>query len=99
MNRRSAILLVVALLLALPAASQPAGKVWRVGFIALTAPPPESVEAFRTAMRDLGYVEGRNLVVEWRSADGNIERIAELAVRYRIPAVYGGRATSRRAAS
>jgi putative ABC transport system substrate-binding protein len=62
--------------------AQERGKMWRVGFLAPRR--PASIEsdpygAFAAGMRELGYVEGRNLVIEWRFADGNFERLAELA--------------------
>ena len=63
--------------------AQPQGKVWRVGF--LVQRHMEFVESdsyygpFTQGMRELGYVVDRNLVVEWRSAEGKIERLPELA--------------------
>ena len=63
-------------------AQQP--KVWRVGF--LSQRHVEFVDAddyygpFTQGMRELGYVVGKNLVIEWRSAEGKSERLAELAV-------------------
>jgi len=77
--QRRRFLIAVALLAApLAAVAQQPGKVWRIGFLALSF-QPEYVEAFRKGMRDLGYVEGRNLVIEWRYADGKLERMPELA--------------------
>jgi putative ABC transport system substrate-binding protein len=72
-------------LLAAPSASfaQRAGKVWRVGFLA--ARHVESLGsdmqfgAFPKGMRELGYIEGKNLVIEWRSAEGKYERLPDLA--------------------
>jgi putative tryptophan/tyrosine transport system substrate-binding protein len=63
--------------------AQQAGRIWRVGFLALRR-RPDSIDtdflgAFPRAMRELGYVEGKNLVIEWRFADSNSERLPELA--------------------
>jgi putative ABC transport system substrate-binding protein len=66
---------------ALPAHAQQQGKVWRVGFLTLRQASESSqyTDAFLEGMRELGYVEGRNLVVEWRFADGEFERLPRLA--------------------
>jgi putative ABC transport system substrate-binding protein len=63
-------------------AQQP-GKVWRVGFLSPRA-RPDSLDsdifgAFRLGMRELGYVEGKNLAIEWRFAGNNLGRLDELA--------------------
>src|SRR5450755_3988738 len=63
--------------------AQTPGKVWRVGFLTLRS-RPDSFDAnvfgaFRAGMRELGYVEGKNLVIEWRFADGKPERLPGLA--------------------
>jgi putative tryptophan/tyrosine transport system substrate-binding protein len=86
MNRRRSIIAVVALgAVAGPLASfaQQQGKVWRVGFLSLQARTDSlssrNYGAFLKGMRDLGYVEGKNLVIEWRFADGNFERLPVLA--------------------
>src|SRR5690349_21742407 len=58
--------------------AQQQGKIWRVGF--LTYRDPGNISSFfRQGMRELGYVEGKNLVIEWRSAEAKIERLPELA--------------------
>ena len=59
------------------AEAQPAAKVARVGVLALANVPPD--QAFFKGLQDLGYVEGRNLVIEYRSAMGKPERLAALA--------------------
>jgi len=84
MNRRESIIAVVALGAAAgPIASfaQQQGKVWRVGFLTLRPASENSqyTDAFLKGMRELGYVEGKNLVVEWRFADGKFERLPGLA--------------------
>jgi putative ABC transport system substrate-binding protein len=56
--------------------AQPAGKVSRVGVLSSGASFPDP---FRNAMRELGYVEGANLAVEWRDAEGKTERFDGLA--------------------
>ncbi|HEY2920515.1 MAG TPA: ABC transporter substrate-binding protein [Candidatus Binatia bacterium] len=61
-------------------AQQPA-KVPRIGY--LTIPPLSAIvartEAFRQGLRELGYVEGKNIVIEWRSAEGKAERLPSIA--------------------
>ena len=61
-------------------AQQPSPKVWRIGFIHLGSLPTsgQRLEALRAGLRDLGYVEGKNLVIESRWGDGKIERIPQL---------------------
>jgi len=53
-------------------------KVYRVGFLS-PLKSPQFFEAFRQGMRDLGYAEGQNVIIEYRSANGNRERFADLA--------------------
>jgi len=63
----------------LVARAQQIGKMPRVGvLVALSAPHPFA-EAFRSGMRDLGYSEGGNIVIEWRYADAQFSRAVELA--------------------
>jgi putative ABC transport system substrate-binding protein len=61
--------------------AQQAGKIARIGYLTGTnlAASPRLHEAFRQGLRDLGYVEGRNLVIEYRSAEGKLERLSALA--------------------
>src|SRR2546427_7437075 len=64
----------------LPAEAQQTAKVARIGFLSLNlAPNPHLKEAFRQGLRDLGYVEGRNVVIEYRDAGGKVERLPALA--------------------
>jgi len=68
-----AVSVVAALLAAHP---QPTGKVYRIGMLEAipAARNAANLDALRKGLRDLGYVEGRNLVIEYRSADGRAER-------------------------
>ena len=84
MNRRESIVAVVALGAvagSIASFAQQQGKVWRVGFLSLYS-ASESVQntaTFLKALRELGYIEGKNLVVEWRFAEGSFERLPDLA--------------------
>ncbi len=63
--------------------AQQQGKVWRVGVLVLqnraAGRNPQFSGAFTRGMRDLGYVEGKTLVIEWRLADSKLERLPGLA--------------------
>ena len=64
----------------LPAQAQQPTKVPRIGY--LSAPPFRfhgRLEAFRQGLRELGYVEGKNIVIEWRHAEGKLDRLPALA--------------------
>jgi putative ABC transport system substrate-binding protein len=84
-NRRKLIIALGAGALAAPFGSlaQQQGKIWRVGFLALPGQPADLdshyYAAFKHGMRELGYVEGKNLIIEWRWAGGEIKRLDALA--------------------
>ncbi len=64
----------------LVAVAQQAAKVARLGYLAADrAANPHLQEAFRQGLRELGYVEGRNLVIEYRDAEGKLEKFPALA--------------------
>ncbi len=64
----------------LAAHAQQAGKVYRIGVLGDSpAVYPDAIEAFRQGLRDLGYLEGRNIAIEYRWAEGKPERMRELA--------------------
>jgi putative ABC transport system substrate-binding protein len=74
------VMLLLSLLVApLAAHAQPPTHVHRIGWLAGTTPTAASVEAFLEEMRALGYVEGQNLVMEYRGAEGQYERFPALA--------------------
>jgi hypothetical protein len=81
------------------AEAQQSKKVVRLGFLIATSPSTEKtrIDSFLQGMRELGYVEGKNLVIEWRYAAlvlasvaffSQRPRVAELAIKHRMPAVY-----------
>jgi putative tryptophan/tyrosine transport system substrate-binding protein len=83
MTRRKFIALVGGMIVwpAATYAQQSSNKVWRVGILE-TIPRTlnaANFDAFRIGLEVLGYIEGRNILVEYRSADGRIERFPELA--------------------
>ena len=98
MNRRDTVLALLALGAApLVCHAQQQGKIWRVGYLTQRR-RPDSIDAdftgaFPRGMRELGYVEGKNLVIEWRFADGEAERLPDLAaelVRLKVDVVVSG---------
>src|SRR5678816_3522381 len=87
-NRRNFLVALGASVIAAPLSSfaQQQGKVWRVGFLS-TRRRPDSLDsythgAFSNGMRELGYFEGKNLVIEWRFADNDIGRLSDLAEEF-----------------
>ena len=97
MKRKFTVLTLCAMLLALcsSAAAQQPKKVPRIGY--LTNTPllvyQELLDAFRQGLRDLGYVEGKNIVIEWRSGEGKTDRQRALAaelVRLKVDAIVAG---------
>ena len=103
MDRRAFIGTLAGGLLATEA--QPAGKVYRIGFLvigSLTSLETRVVlDAFGRGLRERGYVEGQNIVIEYRSADQKIERfpglVAEL-VRLKVDLIVAGNTAAARAA-
>jgi putative ABC transport system substrate-binding protein len=62
------------------AEAQQAAKVSRIGYLSINlAGGPHMTEGFRQGLRELGYVEGRNVVIEFRDAEGKLERLPALA--------------------
>ena len=97
MNKKVFCLALGALLLALrfPVEAQPAGKVPRIGFLGGARPSGGEflLEAFRQGLRDLGYVEGKSILIEWRNAEGKLDRLPHLAadlVRHKVDVIVAG---------
>jgi putative ABC transport system substrate-binding protein len=85
-----------------PQAQQPA-KVHRVGFLLATSASVEAarIDAFQQGLRELGYQEGQNIVIEWRYAEGQFDRLPDLAaelVRLGVAVIVTGGSTSTAAA-
>ena len=89
MNRRHTVValpaLVAAAIFTLPRSSvaQKPTRIPRVGLLILASPPSVAtiIDGFRSSLRDLGYVEGRGISIEVLSAEGNAERLPELAAQ------------------
>ena len=83
-NRKWAGIFTIALTFAMCGAvaeAQQPKKVPRIGYLSATSPSvnPTRIEAFRQGLRELGYVEGKNIVIEWRYAEGKPDRFPALA--------------------
>src|SRR5262245_2314311 len=96
------ILSTIFLAVSLPTEAQQAAKIPRIGYLSVTSlsASPARVEAFRQGLRELGYVEGKNIVIEWRSAEGKLERLPALAselVRLNVDIIVTAGSTSTRA--
>jgi putative ABC transport system substrate-binding protein len=88
MNRILSWLNAVLLLSVHVAEAQQSGKLPRVGllFVGESSPPSPHVQALGQGLRNLGYVEGKTIVLEYRYAEGKIERLPELAAELvRLP--------------
>src|SRR5262245_61764711 len=106
MKKKNTVLTLCALLFALgvPAQAQQPKKVPRIGWVSGSGDPntPGSqVEAFRQGLRDLGYIEGKNMVVEYRSAEGEVDRVPSLVgelVQLKVDVLVSGNFATIRAA-
>ena len=65
--------------LSVPAQAQQAKKIPRIGFLAVLARALATEQAFLQGLRDLGYIDGQNLTIDYRFAAGNVDRLPELA--------------------
>src|SRR5262245_53078513 len=94
MSRALGLALILSVLAAPPAAdAQTAGKLYRLGYLSTgssTASYMSPLDAFRKQLRDLGWIEGQNLVIEYRFAKGQADRLPGLAeelVRLKVDAI------------
>jgi putative ABC transport system substrate-binding protein len=90
-ERRAFVTGILALFAALLAAgAQPAGRIYRIGYLSLRSGPSFLDEAFGQGLREMGYVEGQNLAIEYRWADWNPDRVSALAaelVRFNVDVI------------
>ena len=91
--------LLIVFALSTPAEAQQPGNVPRIGFLSQALPRASVIEAFRQGLREHGYVEGKNILIDYRDAEGKPDRLPNLAadlVRLKVNAivVVGGEATS-----
>lgn len=73
----------------------------RIGILHSSSLPDANIEALRSGLRQRGFVEGRHLIIEYRAADGKLERLPELAtdlVRAKVDVIVTGRTAAIRAA-
>jgi putative tryptophan/tyrosine transport system substrate-binding protein len=91
----SILVVVVLLAVGVIAYAQQPTKVPRIGFLTLNSSSTFSAgdEAFRQGLISVGYIEGKNIVIEWRYAEGNFDRLREMAaelLRLKVNAIVTG---------
>src|SRR5512141_1232701 len=95
MNKKITILTLSALLYALcvAAQAQQPKKIPRIGYQSASSSGENNEEAFRQGLRELGYVEGQNIVIEWRFAEGKpaqVRRNAAELVQLKVDVIVTG---------
>jgi putative ABC transport system substrate-binding protein len=91
--RLLALVMAVALVVGGSAEAQSTGQPRRIGFLSSGPAGSPAVDGFRQGMRELGWVEGTNLVVDYRFAEGQVDRLPDLAadlVRRRVEVIVAG---------
>jgi hypothetical protein len=98
MNQRISALALCALLVVLcvSAQAQQPGKVFRIGFLDISTASGSAalVDAFRQELGKLGWIEGKNIAIEYRFAEGKIDRLPEIVadiVRLKVDLIHGHR--------
>src|SRR5262249_2197497 len=106
MNRKITAFTLCAMFLALcaSAAAQQSTKIPRIGFLSASSLSANAArtEAFRQGLSELGYVEGKNIVIDWRSAEGKADRLSALAaevVRLKVDIIVSASPTATRSAN
>ena len=101
MNRRVLVGMLTVILLAMPGSGGAQAKIPRIGVLRVGAPSDASTDIFRQTLRDLGYVEGRNIAIEYRWAEGQLDRLPDLAadlVSLKVDVIVAGGVAGARAA-
>ncbi len=83
--------------LSLPAQAQQPKKVPRIGYLTFSVNPSEQIAAFKQGLRELGYIEGKNILIEWRLATGKREELPALAsdlVRLKVDVIVAAGTTA-----
>jgi len=102
-TRRAFIGTIAGGLLARPLAveAQQPGKVYRIGYLSIASGPSPRTEALRQGLRELGYIEGKNITIEYRFAQEKVDRLRALAtelVDLKVDLIVTGGPTATRAA-
>ncbi len=81
-----------------PIAAQEAGKIYRIGYLTFAAQPGDNETALRQGLREPGYIEGQNIVIDWRFAQWKFYRLVEMAaelVRLKVDVIITGDQSAR----
>src|SRR5215217_4709393 len=89
MRRREVILGLSILVVPCRADAQPTRRIYRIGLLRIGAPPPSFIGPFLGGLRDLGYVEGQNLVIEMGVAASaeNLPEVARALVQQNVDVI------------
>src|SRR5262245_63299341 len=103
MMRKITVLTLCAMVLELcvPTYAQQPGKIPRIAYLSGSSIISSNIKAFQQGLRDLGHIEGKNIVIEWRFADGNRDRLRALAaelVRLKVDVIVASGGGDTRAA-
>ncbi len=101
-NIKRLTLCVLLFALSLPVEAQQPAKIPRIGYLIGSSIASQAArnEAFRQGLRELGYIEGKNIIIEWRSAEGKLDRLPALAtelVRLKVDVIVTTGPTATRA--